>query len=272
MVERRIDELSSLATLPDAVVVTGAGRGIGRRSALDLGESGCDILCLSQSDNSDRTAAEIKAVGGSADSAAIDLSDYLAVEKVVAEWVNDRAGQTVGAVLAAASTGPTGPLSATALSDWDRTFRVNVLGNVAVVHALLGHMTNTGFGRVVAFGGGGAAYAYPVLPAYAASKACLVRIIENLAQDMETTADFAAVCLAPGAIETDTLAHVRSVGGVVKTVAKIEEPVRFVKSFLASSGAPAISGRFVHVRDEWAQVLEGERELEDDHWTLRRVE
>ena len=68
------------------------------------------------------------------------------------------------------------------------------------------------------------------------------------------------VCLAPGAVDTDMLHDVREAGGDVRTTAPVEEAVGFVDTFLTHRGAASLSGRFVHVRDGWKEVMEGNAE------------
>jgi NAD(P)-dependent dehydrogenase (short-subunit alcohol dehydrogenase family) len=132
-------------------------------------------------------------------------------------------------------------------------------------------MTEAGSGRVVFLAGGGAAYAYPLFPAYACTKASLVRAAENLHEDLRHKGDFSVVCLAPGAVDTDMLAEVRAAGAEVRTTAPVEEAVAFITAFLHSPNT-ALSGRFVHVRDSWNDVLSGGFRPAPDHWKLRRVE
>ena len=119
--------------------------------------------------------------------------------------------------------------------------------------------------------GGGAAYAYPLFPAYACTKAAVVRAAENLHEDLKSKGDFAVVCLAPGAIDTDMLAAVRAAGAEVRTTVAVTDAVAAIVAFLGSAST-ALSGRFVHVRDAWDAVLEGTVDLTPDHWKLRRVE
>jgi NAD(P)-dependent dehydrogenase (short-subunit alcohol dehydrogenase family) len=257
---------------PDAVVVTGAGRGIGRAVALALGKAGVATLCVSRTATADDTAQAIGDQGGVAEALRVDLADPLAAESAVATWLAANRYERLGAVLAAGELGPTGPLDATDLAAWPHVFAVNVLGNLAVARALLARMVDSAWGRLVFFGGGGAAYAYPTFPAYACTKAAMVRAVENLHEDVATRGDIAAVCLAPGAVETDMLREVRAAGAEVRTTAPVDNAVDFAMGFLGSDHAKRLSGRFVHARDPWQDVLDGSRELPADHWTLRRVE
>jgi NAD(P)-dependent dehydrogenase (short-subunit alcohol dehydrogenase family) len=124
---------------------------------------------------------------------------------------------------------------------------------------------------VALIAGGGAAYAYPLFAAYAASKAATVRIAENLAEEGRIHPNFATVALAPGAMETAMLAKVRAAGAEVRTTVPMEEPVRFLEAFLLSDRC-GFSGRFVHVRDPWREWLNGDSEVPAQQWRLRRVE
>jgi NAD(P)-dependent dehydrogenase (short-subunit alcohol dehydrogenase family) len=189
----------------------------------------------------------------------------------VSEWIAALPYRRLGVVLAAAELGPVGPLEGSDLNAWAHAYQVNVLGNMAVVQGLLGRMREGGFGRIVFFAGGGAAYAYPVFPAYASTKAALVRAAENLHEDLKDAGDFAVVCLAPGAVETDMLREVRAAGGEVRTAAAPHDAIRFVEAFFSGMGA-ALSGRFIHARDAWPAVLDGTLDLSTDLWKLRRIE
>ena len=133
-------------------------------------------------------------------------------------------------------------------------------------------MLESRFGRIVMFGGGGAAYGYPLFGGYAVSKAAVVRATENLHEEIKDRGDFSIVCLAPGAIETDMLRTIRGAGGEVRTVTAMTEPLNFIEKFLGSPQC-AFSGRFVHVRDNWETWLDQkEAELPAQQWFLRRVE
>ncbi len=256
---------------PEAVVVTGAGRGIGRAVALALGGKGFPTLCVARTSTAETTRDAIRSSGGVADALCVDLADYAGTEKMVSRWIADRPYRRLGVVLAAADLGPRSPLEASDLRAWAHTFAVNVLGNLAVLRGLLGRMLEGGSGRIVFFGGGGAAYGYPIFPAYACTKAASVRLVENLHQDLKDRGNFAVVCLAPGAVETDMLRQVRAAGAEVRTSAPADDAVRFVEAFLSSDDT-ALSGRFVHALDSWAEVLGHFVELPDERWKLRRVE
>src|SRR5207253_485714 len=130
--------------------------------------------------NAAETAKRISAAGGLADSIEVDIGDYRAAEGAVSAWIAKSGAQRIGTVLAAAVLGGTGPLIDTDLATWDLAYRVGVLGNLAVVKALLPRMLEAQFGRIAGFAGGGSAYANPTFPAYSAAKTAMVRAIENI--------------------------------------------------------------------------------------------
>lgn len=257
---------------PELVIVTGAGRGMGRSIALEFGKAGIQVLCVSRSENAAMTAADVRQGGGISDSISVDLANFDEARRRVGAWLAGKNCTRIGVVLAAATLGPPGSLEDTSLTGWDLAWQVNVLGNLAVVQAVLPTMLEHKFGRLVFFAGGGAAYAYPIFPAYAATKAAMVRTVENLHEDLKNRGDFAVTILAPGAVETDTLAAVRERGAYVRTTVAMEEPVNFVREFVLAERC-AFSGCFVHVRDKWAPLLNSSNELAGkDLWKLRRVE
>jgi NAD(P)-dependent dehydrogenase (short-subunit alcohol dehydrogenase family) len=254
----------------DAIVITGAGRGLGRAVALRFGAAHIPVLCIARTGSATSTRDEIIAGGGTADSCEVDLAQPQTVEDSISRWIAERPYKQIGVVLAAGVLGDGGGLVEANMADWSRTFNTNVVGNLAVVRALLPRMLKAKFGRVVTFAGGGAAYAYPLFSAYAISKAAMVRATENLQAELKGRGDFSTVCLAPGAMETSMLEQVRAAGGEVRTVVPMDEAVTFVWEFLHAAGC-AFSGRFVHVRDDWRPLL-GSPELKDDRWLLRRLE
>jgi NAD(P)-dependent dehydrogenase (short-subunit alcohol dehydrogenase family) len=260
------------SSLPDAVIVTGAGRGIGRSVAVAIAKRQIPTLCVARTSTCEETSHTINSAGGIAEAMPLDLADQATSERALSQWIDSRPYQRLGVVLAAAVLGPPGPLENSDLNEWANVIAVNVLGNLAVVRALLGRMRNAAYGRILFFGGGGAAYAYPLFPAYACSKAAVVRAAENLHEDVKDQGDFAVACLAPGAVDTDMLHDVRAAGGEVRTTAPIEEAIGFVDTFLTHRDAASLSGRFVHVRDGWKEVVDGTRKLGSQEWKLRRVE
>ncbi|MBI3309185.1 MAG: SDR family oxidoreductase [Candidatus Melainabacteria bacterium] len=256
----------------DVAIVTGAGQGIGKEAAIKLASKGLHVVCVSKSNNCKKTASEIIAKGDSAEGIILDISDYENAKKIFTDWTHSTSFKQIGVVLAAGILGPNGPFLDSSLNMWDECLRVNILGNLAVLQGLLPHMIKERFGRIITFAGGGSAYSFPEFPAYSASKTAIVRITENLNEDFKDKGDFIVVCLAPGAVDTQMLKIVKSSGATVKTQVDISEPVNFIVEFMLAKSS-ALSGSFVHVRDNWKDFINTGKTLsKDSYWKLRRIE
>jgi NAD(P)-dependent dehydrogenase (short-subunit alcohol dehydrogenase family) len=257
----------------DCVIITGAGRGIGKAISKEFAlNKNLPVLCISKSNNIEETKDTIIAEGGTAYSLKIDISDYVYTKRTIYEWIKDKKYNNIGLVLAASQLGEIFSLDDFCLKSWDECYKINVLGNLAVLEGVLPQMLKNKFGRIVVFSGGGAAYSYPIFSAYSASKTAVVRTVENLSVVLKDKGDFAIVALAPGAVDTDMLKKVKEAGGEVKTTVDISEPVKFVSDFILSENCN-FSGSFVHVRDNWNNYLNTENKLINDSiWKLRRIE
>ena len=135
------------------------------------------------------------------------------------------------------------------------------------MQAVIPHMIDRCRGKIVNFGGGGAAYAYPNFSAYAASKVAVVRLTETVAEELKQY-NINVNVIAPGAVDTDMLAQVRKRGGFVKTTVDINEPIKLI-DFLISDKSKHISGLFIHSRDDYENFG---KKLSKDFLKLRRVE
>lgn len=255
----------------DAVIVTGAGRGLGKAVTERCVKLNIPVVCISKSERAPQIAAQLRALGGKAESLIMDLGDITAVHTRVEEWLAATRYRRLAVVLAAGTLGQAGGLIDGDLRDWLSTYQCNVVGNLAVLQALLPVMLDARFGRIVTVAGGGAAYAFPLFSGYALSKTAIVRATENLQAELKGKGDFLTVCLAPGAMDTDMLRQVRAVGAEVRTTVAMEEPVEFITQFILAESS-AFAGRFVHVRDDWKSKLNQPVEVGEERWYLRRIE
>ncbi|MBK7863814.1 MAG: SDR family oxidoreductase [Archangiaceae bacterium] len=251
------------------ILVTGAGRGIGRAIALGLAEkTQAKLVLVSRTASCRKVAAEIEAKHpGRAVAFEWDVTDRGPGRDQVLEAVA-RGPRPLGLVHCAAVLGPTGPFVENDLGAWWSAMQTNLFGTANVVHGLLPEMQRDQAGRMVLFAGGGAAYGYPNFSSYGTAKAALVRFAETVAMELGDASAVLTI-LAPGANETDMLAEVRRAGGEVKTTVDISEPVNAVVR-LMTEDTRGLHGRFLHVRDGWSP--ETARELGADMFKLRRVE
>lgn len=248
-------------------LVTGGGRGIGRAIARAFAAGGTCVAVVSRTSSALAVAKEIRSEGGCALGFEADVTDPLAVREVI-QRVSEGLGYVEVLINAAAILGPTGPLLSNDLSYWSRTIEVNLLGTVNMIQSTLPHMVDVGWGRIVNFAGGGAAYGYPNFTAYGASKAAVVRLTESLAMEYGGKGVRVNV-IAPGAVETDMLHEVRAAGGEVRTTVDVALPVRLAL-FLASEMGGKLNGCFIHSKDKYESW--SEETLADDFYKLRRID
>jgi NAD(P)-dependent dehydrogenase (short-subunit alcohol dehydrogenase family) len=116
---------------------------------------------------------EIEAAGGSAGVYPCDLSDMDAIDATVAQILADHAAVDVLVNNAGRSIRRSVALSSDRFHDYERTVRLNYLGAVKLILALLPHMRERGSGHVVNVSSIGVQTNPPRFSAYVASKAAL---------------------------------------------------------------------------------------------------
>jgi NAD(P)-dependent dehydrogenase (short-subunit alcohol dehydrogenase family) len=264
-----------------SILITGAGRGIGKRLALGLAQAGCRIGLLARSQAElDLAKLEIEQAGGSAMRLRADVRNPeeigIAVERMRAQY-----GTVDGLICAAAVMGPIGPFLTTKPKLWSDAVEVNLLGVANSCRAALPLMIERRSGKVIALSGAGSAYSRPNFTAYAAAKAAMVRFIECLADEVRDH-NIQVNAMAPGAVYTHMTDEILSAGeerAGRKEVEAAEEirvtggvpPEKQIQlaQFLLSERSNHISGKLIHVNDDWKR-LESEN-TRPELFTLRRV-
>lgn len=159
------------------VVVTGAGRGIGRLSALKLIESGANLILVSR-DKSHTEDIEMLAVkeGLKAVSIGCDLGVKEEVEALIEELLT----YDIDVVLNNAGIQVTyrSGVWDTPWEDYEKSFRVNTIAPMMICYALLPKMKEKGFGRIVNTTSG--IDRDPYQGPYSASKAALDKVTKDL--------------------------------------------------------------------------------------------
>lgn len=258
----------------DLVIISGASKGIGLNITKNLSHIAKRIVGIGYSDEIwkiDVPNAECELIRIQQ-----NLADYNATYATMRDELLHimyetplKTSPNVGIVLCGAQLGNVGEGLDVDLELWDHLYKVNVLGNLAIIQACE-ELIESGKTRIVWFGGGGAASPFQ-FGGYAASKAAVVRTVENLGVEFEKKGYNASIiALAPGAVETDMLAKVKANGGNVKTKTDISEPTDFVRKFLIDEiNSKGLNGRFMHVRDDLSIPLSN---INADLFKLRRTQ
>ena len=234
-------------------IISGASRGIGRAIAEDLRGLGHKFILLS--------------------SYVVGFYDYDAVYEKVCQMLDNNNDdiEQINIILCAAQIGTahnTDPKEA------DTLYRINVLGNLSVINAVVDSFReDPPRMRIVWFAGGGAAYPFPDFFAYSLSKVAVVRAVENLSISLKKTIEnLCIIALAPGAVDTDMLRAVIESGSEIRTHTDISEPVNFVHKFITDKlDTQRLNGKFLHVRDN-LNLLSWEEVIDKDIYKLRRIE
>ncbi|WP_158805387.1 MULTISPECIES: 3-oxoacyl-ACP reductase FabG [unclassified Acidisoma] len=131
-----------------SVIVTGAGRGIGRGIALRFGIVGCRILLVSRTAAEiERVAAEISSVGGTAETLAADLSTEGGAAAMAAAAMEHFGG--VDILCANAGIFPSATLDVMTAADFDTVINANLRSTFLSVSACLPALKAKAKGRIV---------------------------------------------------------------------------------------------------------------------------
>jgi len=255
------------------VVVTGGSRGIGRVCAGRLAHEGWRVVVVARA-SEQVSAAAASLPGHGHEGFALDVADG-------ARWreLAGAVGRIEGLVCAAGIIGPIGRPHQVDPAEFARTLAVNVGGVFNAVCAL----ELAADVPVVAFSGGGATGPMPRFDAYAASKAALVRLVENL-----SAGGLRINAVAPGFVVTSIQDTVLTAGrervgdayydkvaaAVAEGAGEDPEIAAACVAWLLSNEGRGVAGRLISAPwDPWRDAGFADRLREDpDLATLRRID
>ncbi len=269
-------------------IVTGASQGLGLAIARKFLDAGASLMiCARDGRLLDRAAQELGHAAGT-DQVVIAIPADVSSPAAVTELV-DRALHEFGRldilVNNAAVVGPIGAADEVDWEEWVHAIQINLLGSVLLSRAVLPHFKRLGRGKIIQLSGGGATQPLPMLSAYAASKAAVVRFVETLAEETRRyRIDVNA--LSPGALNTRLLDQFIAAGpgGIgrefhARALRQRQDggtpPAKAAELalFLASPQSDGITGKLISaVWDPWRFLPARLDELnETDIYTLRRI-
>ncbi|TMG53009.1 MAG: glucose 1-dehydrogenase [Chloroflexi bacterium] len=181
-------------------VITGAGSGIGRASALLFArEAGCVVVADVDKAGADETVRQIKSEGGAASSFIVDVTDAAAAKRLA-----ENAAATYGRIdvlFNNAGISGVGSLHETSEELWDRVMAVNVRGVFLVSKFVVPHMLERRAGSIINMSSTIADIGLAQRASYAASKGAILALTRAMQVDYAPFG-IRVNALLPGTIHT----------------------------------------------------------------------
>jgi NAD(P)-dependent dehydrogenase (short-subunit alcohol dehydrogenase family) len=183
------------------IILTGAGRGIGREIAKKLSSEGANLVLIARTESELIETLEIlNSKNNSTFYIPLDISNEEKVIKSFGEIL--KRVKTVDCLINNAGVQPPiGPFNKINLSEWKQNININLFGTVNCTYAVMNKMIEGKKGKIINMAGGGSTSPRPNFSAYSVSKTAIVRFTETIARELkEFNIDVNAV--SPGAINT----------------------------------------------------------------------
>jgi 3-oxoacyl-[acyl-carrier protein] reductase len=194
----------SLLLSGQTAIVTGAATGIGEAIATRLAASGATVAIVDLDlEGAEKVAA---AIAGGAFAIRADITRSAEVERVVAD-VLARTGRVDILVNDAGMAGKAAPIWEQTDDDWQRNIALNLTAVFYFCRAVIPHMRERGYGRIVNIASIAGKEGNPRMVAYSASKAGVIGLTKSLGKEVATD----GICVnavAPAVVRTRILDQV----------------------------------------------------------------
>lgn len=167
-----------------AAIVTGGARGVGEQLVRSLGEAGVDVAIADLDvEGAEAVAADV-ADGAGVEAVAIetDVTDYESTQRM-GERAVDELGH-VDILVNNAGYWTVKPFDATEPDEWERDVGICFTGTLNCTKAVLDHMTDRGYGRILNVVSDAGRIGEPHLAVYSGAKAAVIGFARALAKEV----------------------------------------------------------------------------------------
>lgn len=183
-------------------IITGGASGIGRALAEELAARGCEVVLADlQLEAAEEIAAKIRAAGGKAEAAKLNVTDYGALDKLVQDTVNRTGRLDYLFNNAGISHGMGAGAEHYSIEDWRHVIDVNLVGVINGVQAAYKLMIKQGFGHIINTASVAGLVPSPGTTSYVTTKHAIVGLSNNLRAEAAQLGVRVSV-LCPGVIRT----------------------------------------------------------------------
>jgi len=239
----------------NVAIITGASRGLGRASAIEMGKEGASLVIISRTlPEIEATSRTIEKVGGNVLSLKVDISRSTDVEEAV-DKAQSHFGKIDILMNNAAVIGPVRPLFEVDEGDWNICMDINLKGTFLFSKAVIPYMIRQKKGKIINVTSGLGVMAMPLFGGYSIAKAGVIHLTKLLAEELKAH-NIQVNGLDPGVMDTRMQEELRNLGPEVlgdkiyaefsgfkeKGLLKPPERVAKLAVFLASEESNSITG------------------------------
>ena len=190
-------------------MITGAGRGIGRATALLFSEQGAICVLASRTESELKSlAAEIESKGGKALPVVCDVSKEEDLDRLVSETV--QAFGRIDILVNNAGGGARNEVVHAQISDWDQMLNINLRGAIICAKKVVTQMIKQKSGVIINISSVAGLYGFPKSSVYCATKFGLRGFSKALFQEVrEEGIKVSTIC--PGYVDTPLIPQNRKV-------------------------------------------------------------
>ncbi|MBN2239448.1 MAG: SDR family oxidoreductase [Dehalococcoidales bacterium] len=242
-------------------VVTGGAKGIGKGICLKFADEGCDVVVNAMHiEGAEKVADEIRSRGRRALAIAADVSDSSQVNAMMSRTLEefgkiDILVNNAGGITAAGE----GPIEEISEEDWDRIIDINLKGQFLCCKAVVPHMKENRYGKIVNVSSMGAIHPPAPIVHYHSAKGGVLSLTTNLAFELASH-NITVNAILPGPVYTEFFVELlkdsseeekeaffsKLTGNVPMHRMGIPEDIAGVALFLASDLSSYVTGESIN--------------------------